>query len=140
MTRQMPSRAPAALWLAAGLIALMISWFGYWQMAYWAGVTGLAILPLPVADTRAYIDSQTTGFTVVTIIHLGAYILAFLALLARHRIALTAFLVAVACHVMLWVWLMWSGRFGGAPGYAILLAEAAVAVMLFHLRATRLLR
>jgi hypothetical protein len=136
-----PGLSPTlTLRLIAAFLAVLIVWFGYWQVGELLVRFGLPHWSLPVADTRAYVSGTSDVFDWLGRILIGLQIVTLVLVLRRRRAALWVLIASAAVHFVNWVWITLDGWFAGGPGFFIIIGEAVSIYALMRLRAIGELR
>ena len=99
MTQHTQGKRPAGVWPVQLILAGLTLWSLYWSAAIGGVMVNLAVLPLPVPDTRVFVSRLPEGLAAAMLFHQSINILAFVLLSLRQRLALWGVIGGMAMPV-----------------------------------------
>ena len=126
--------------LVTAFLAVLVVWFGYWELGTLLARAGLPYWSLPATSTEDYVWSMSLAFSALTRIMLAAQIASLILVMRRHRWVIWTFVLGAVTHLISWVWITGAGWFDGGPGFFIIIGEVLSLYALWRLRVTGHLR
>lgn len=126
--------------LVIGFLALVILWFGYWEIGSTLARYDLPHWPLPLRNETGYINEMDGLFRWLTRLMWIAQLVSLVLVWMRRKLAIWMLCLAAALHMIAWIWITASGWYSGGPGFFIIIGEVLSIYALLRLNARNFLR